>query len=106
MTKNINLYFTDTNGKVSSLKTDLNDHKRNTAALTDTLQLNLNGKVSSNQLEAALKGINERVKSEMETELKDDNMKRLAAINEFNTKLAQHMKDVDIKAKATRNTVK
>lgn len=58
MTKNINLYFTDTNGKVSSLQTDVNEHKRNTTALVDTLQQNINGKVSTNQLEAALKGIN------------------------------------------------
>lgn len=42
----------------------------------------------------------------MEAELKDDNMKRLAAINEFTTRLNQHMKDVDIKGKATKITVK
>ena len=42
----------------------------------------------------------------METELKDDNMKRLAALNEFSTKLKEHMRDVDTKAKATKNTVK
>ena len=63
MTKNINLYFTDTNAKLSALQTDFNEHKRNTTASFDDLRHNLNGKVSEVQLQASLKGINERVKS-------------------------------------------
>ena len=39
----------------------------------------------------------------MIADLKEDNMKRLAVIEEFNTKLSQHMKDTEIKLKATRN---
>ncbi len=81
MSTNINLYFSDTNAKVSTLQTDVNEHKRNTAATIETLQHNINGKVSDAQLQAGIKGICERVKTDMESELKDDNMKRLAALN-------------------------
>lgn len=106
MTKNINLYFTDTNAQVSALQTELSEHKRNSKASFEDVKHNINGKVSQIQLEAAIQGISERVKSEMESELRDDNMKRLAVVNEFSTKLKEHMKDVELKAKVTKNTVK
>ena len=63
MTKNINLYFSDTNAKLSSLQTDFSEHKRNSAASVEDLKNNINSRVSEVQLQAALKGINEKVKS-------------------------------------------
>ena len=50
MTKNINLYFTDTNSKLSTLQTDLNEHKRITDASFEDIKRDVNGKVSTGKL--------------------------------------------------------
>lgn len=93
MTKNINLYFTETNKKLASLETDLSTHKRETGANIETINNNLNQRVSEVQLKAALNGLGEQIKSSILGDLSNDQMKRMATLNEYSTKLQNHMNE-------------
>ena len=62
--------------------------------------------MTENYLKNALNGIDKQVKASLEEELKNDHMKRLAALNEFSTKLKENIKDTETKQKAMKQSLK
>ncbi len=70
----------------------MSTHKRETTANFETVNNNLNQKVSDIQMKSAIGGLAEQVKSSILGDLNSDHMKRLATINEYANKLQEHMK--------------
>jgi hypothetical protein len=60
--KTINSYFTQTNEKVSDIQSGLNVLKLNTESRITDLNLDLNKKMSENNVKAALEGSETKVK--------------------------------------------
>ena len=62
MTKNINMYFTDTNKQISDLETNINSHKFGMEATIEEIQKEINNRITELQLKKTLKGLDQEIK--------------------------------------------
>jgi len=60
------------------------------------MQNQLNTKISQSTLDSTLKAYKHQIVTEMDAQITNDQMKRMAAIEEFKTQLSQLQKNIDL----------
>ncbi len=65
----------------------------------------LTNKVSDTQLDGELNAFKHKIMKEMEAQIEGDQMKRMAAIEDYNNQLKQLQKSIDLENKLTKQKV-